>query len=247
MNNKLIPRVTYTNAATYKSIIIAENKRKSGIYRWTNNINNKSYVGSAKYLDDRLNNYYSSTRLKKIVERESSAIYSALLKYNYSSFKLEILEYCEIDVLIIREQFYIDLLKPEYNICKIAGSTLGKKHSEATKVKISISNKGKNHRLFGKHHTYETRKNIGKALKLSNRICIMPKMRFESKKKLSLVSIGVNVKVFDIEDNLIKEFSSINSTAKYYDVGCTTINTAIKKGRPYQNLIFRSEIKDNRI
>jgi len=37
----------------------------------------------------------------------SSAIYSALLKYGYSNFSLDILEYCEIDALIEREQYYI--------------------------------------------------------------------------------------------------------------------------------------------
>lgn len=72
-------------------------------------------------------------------------------------------------------------------------------------------------------------------------------MRLETKLKLSLVSIGVNVKVFDGENNFIKEFSSINSAAKYFDVCNTTINNAIKKGRPYQNFVFKSEIKDNRV
>jgi hypothetical protein len=75
----------------------------------------------------------------------------------------------------------------------------------------------------------------------------MPKMRLETKLKLSLVSIGVIVKVFDKEKNFVKEFPSINRAAKYYDVGSTTINTAIKTGRPYQNLIFKSQIKDNRV
>jgi len=31
--------------------------------------------------------------------------------------------------LIEREQYYIDLLNPEYNILKIAGSRLGVKHT----------------------------------------------------------------------------------------------------------------------
>lgn len=44
-----------------------------------------------------------------------------------------------------REQYYIDLFKPEYNICKIAGSTLGYKHLEATKIKMSISQSGVKH------------------------------------------------------------------------------------------------------
>ena len=57
---------------------------------------------------------------------------------------------CEINILIEREQYYLDLLKPEYNILKIAGSMLGFKHSEATKIKMSINR--------GKKHTYEVRK-----------------------------------------------------------------------------------------
>jgi group I intron endonuclease len=61
-----------------------------------------------------------------------------LVKYGHSTFKLEILEYCEADRLIIleREQYYIDLLKPEYNILKIAGSPLGYKHTEESLAKI---------------------------------------------------------------------------------------------------------------
>jgi hypothetical protein len=37
--------------------------------------------------------------------------------------------------LISREQYYIDLLNPEYNICKVAGSRLGCKHSPETLLK----------------------------------------------------------------------------------------------------------------
>ena len=51
------------------------------------------------------------------------------MKYDYSNFNLEILEYCDNKSLFSREQCYLDLLKPEYNICKMAGSMLGFKHS----------------------------------------------------------------------------------------------------------------------
>jgi group I intron endonuclease len=57
------------------------------------------------------------------------------LKYGYSNFRLEILEYCDPLSAIKREQYYIDLLKPYYNILKIAGSSLGLQHSEETKEK----------------------------------------------------------------------------------------------------------------
>jgi hypothetical protein len=59
-------------------------------------------------------------------------IYRALLKYGYSNFKLDILEICDSTNLIEREQYYLDLLKPEYNILKTAGSLKGFIHNEAT-------------------------------------------------------------------------------------------------------------------
>jgi group I intron endonuclease len=60
----------------------------------------------------------------------------ALLKYGFSNFSLEILEYCNLKDLLIREQYYLDILKPEYNIVKIAGSTLGYKHTEESLKKM---------------------------------------------------------------------------------------------------------------
>lgn len=64
-------------------------------------------------------------------------------KYGYAEFKLEILEYCSIEELIIREQFYFDEFNPEYNILKFAGSPLGYRHSEASKKLIGLASKRK--------------------------------------------------------------------------------------------------------
>lgn len=46
------------------------------------------------------------------------------------------MEYCELDKVIEREQYYLDLLQPEYNILKKAGSLLGFKHSAYTIAKM---------------------------------------------------------------------------------------------------------------
>jgi len=64
-------------------------------------------------------------------------LYKALLRYRYATFRLEILEYCNEEELIEREQFYIDKYKPEYNILKVAGSSYGFRHSEASKELLS--------------------------------------------------------------------------------------------------------------
>jgi group I intron endonuclease len=63
-------------------------------------------------------------------------IYKALLKYGYANFSLEILEYCEPSKCVEREQYYLDLLKPEYNILPTAGSSFGFRHSEESKKKL---------------------------------------------------------------------------------------------------------------
>ena len=78
-------------------------------------------------------------------------IYRALLKYDYSNFSLTILEYCSPDKCLIREKYYLDLYKPEYNISKDPAAPMsGRTHSDETKIIMSDAKKGENHPMFGK-------------------------------------------------------------------------------------------------
>jgi len=63
-------------------------------------------------------------------------ICKALVKYGYSEFSLVIIEYCDPENCVEREQYYIDTVEPEYNILKFAGSNKGFKHSEETLAKL---------------------------------------------------------------------------------------------------------------
>lgn len=100
------PIRTYGNSDRDKLEIYKENKGKSGIYRWVNKESGKSYVGSSTNLSRRLSSYYSFSWL---ILQKGSYICSALLKYGYYNFTLEILEYCEPSKCIGREQYYLDL------------------------------------------------------------------------------------------------------------------------------------------
>ena len=71
-------------------------------------------MGSALDIRTRFLVYFNKTRLVK----SNMSIYKALIKYGYEKFKLEILEYCDKNILINREQYYLDNYKPEYNIKK---------------------------------------------------------------------------------------------------------------------------------
>ena len=127
-SSSFVPLVTYDSAELHEQKIIKENRGKAGIYRWINNINGKSYVGSSRNLTIRFNVYFNKNRLE-VGSGYRMAIYQAISKYGLNNFTLEILGYCCKDVTIEREQFYLDKLQPEYNLLKKAGSIFWFKHS----------------------------------------------------------------------------------------------------------------------
>lgn len=127
----------YENADTQKLSIIADNKGKTGIYQWTHKGSNLKYIGSSVDLGKRLYNYFLLSYL--VNHCKNSYIYNALLKDGHSAFNLTILEYIDISnlsnenskkLILEREQFYLDKIKPKYNILSTAGNSLGYKHSE---------------------------------------------------------------------------------------------------------------------
>lgn len=138
-NFPVLPVKLYKNVDLDKLLIIRENKAKAGVYRLLNLTNGKSYIGSSSNLGRRFTEYLSISYLETQIEKGRSLICTALLKYGYSAFQLEIIEYCAPEKATIREQYFLDLMCPEYNILSKAGSSLGHQHSEETKVKMSLA------------------------------------------------------------------------------------------------------------
>lgn len=87
-NLNLESEKTYLNADTLRLTILSENKNKSGIYRWINLLNGKSYVGSSINLHRIFKDYFSIYFLENEGKKNNSKIYRALLKNGYSNFKL---------------------------------------------------------------------------------------------------------------------------------------------------------------
>lgn len=207
-----VPERYYSNADILKEKILKENKDKSGVYRWTNKINNKSYIGSAKDLRKRFYSYFSAKHL----ERSSMYINRALLKNGYSNFSLEILIYCEPAELLKKENEFFKLLKPYYNILPTAGSPLGTIRSEETKQKISESIKGSKHPNYGKKISLDTKQRISEA----------------RKGQIFGSAIGIPVEVLDLETNEIKIYASGRLAAKDLGIYPTTVFRAIKNSKP---------------
>ena len=140
MNNTL-----YKNLHLAKEELKINIKNKTGIYQLVNLINGKTYVGSSIDLNRRLNEYLNPLYLNRNLEKGNSAIINALLKYGYINFGFRILESIEFEsnlskserknITLTKEQYYIDLIKPDYNINLTAGSNFGRIYSEEVKQK----------------------------------------------------------------------------------------------------------------
>ena len=115
---------------------------KSGIYKITNLINGKIYIGSTCNFKDRKSKHKN--------KRNNSLISRAIFKYCWKNFLFEILEYCDREVLIEREQFYLDLFKPfrennGYNILRDCVDNGWRGHHHTDETKKIMSDKKKNY------------------------------------------------------------------------------------------------------
>lgn len=179
----------------------------------------------------RLYKYFSIKHLAKY----KTPIHNALLKYGFKNFSLEILEYCEKGVdLVKREQYYFDLLKPEYNLLKIAGSPLGFKHSAKTLEFF------RNIRKVSK----DTRNNLslaarGRILTESDKTKISIarkgiKLSDETRARISAATIaliGISVIVKNVKTDTELQYASLTDAAKAIGVSRTAVRKALYTGR----------------
>jgi group I intron endonuclease len=132
---------------------------KTGIYKIINSENDKFYIGSATHFYNRKSDHLRRLRLGI---HKNTHLQNSFNKYGQDKFSFILIEECEKTVLSIREQYYIDTLKPDYNICTKVEGRWGLTHKEESKDKISDSIK-KYHLEIG--HSQETKNKIASTLK----------------------------------------------------------------------------------
>jgi len=112
---------------------------QSGIYKITNIVNGKFYIGSATNLVKRRRSHLSSLKYGRHKNEKLQRSYD---KHGKDSFKFETVLYCNAKNLIMYEQIVIDGFDPVtngYNIKPVAGSTTGYKHSDEAKAKMKAA------------------------------------------------------------------------------------------------------------
>lgn len=115
------------------------------IYQIRNIKNGKVYIGSTM---DYIGRQKRHLRRLSNNNHHSIILQRSWNKHGKDNFIFEVLEVIDDkNVLLEREQYYLDTYdsynpKNGYNICKVAGSSIGFKHTEETKLKMSKSHMG---------------------------------------------------------------------------------------------------------
>jgi group I intron endonuclease len=111
-----------------------------GVYKITNIVNGKVYIGSSADVDKRFSSHLRTLRNST---HRNVFLQRSWWKYGEESFEFTVIEeVLSEDSLLIREQAWIDKLKcyqkeAGYNICAIAGRTTGYKHTEKSRKLLS--------------------------------------------------------------------------------------------------------------
>lgn len=118
----------------------------TGVYQIKNIITGDIYIGSAS----RISKYKSASGFnvrfdKHLRQLRNNTHYNRFLqnsfnKYKEESFIFEVLATCPSEYCIKLEQFFLDVLKPSFNIRTIADSNKGVRFTDEHKEKIRIAN-----------------------------------------------------------------------------------------------------------
>lgn len=213
------------------------------IYGIINLITGHQYVGSAKNFYKRKRSHL--TRLRANIHH-SPYLQNSWNKYGEQNFKFILLEkIVEDNMLLIREQWWINNSHSEYNICKIAGSSIGVKRRQETKDKVRNANLGLKHpdwrnkiksKAQGGENHWTKKKNFSEESKI--------KMSFAQKKLYESGYIHPFAKVvIEVDENniVLNEWSSSIKVGKFYNVSSMTIRNIIagKNSRKLKNKIFK--------
>lgn len=227
-------------------------KTSTGIYRIQ--IDKYEYIGSSA------KNGFEWRWKKHLNELNKGKHHSYKMQKYFNECQIinfSIIELCEPEKCIEREQYYIDTLKPEMNISPTAGSSLGIKRTDETKEKqrqLKLGTKlskesieKRTEKLNKKVYQYDLNgvfikewnsiKEAGETLNISRgniSKCSNEKMKFaggyvwrKELVKISPVKTSQSILQFTLENELIKEWDGISQIEE---------KTNFKRNNIYENL-----------
>jgi len=177
------------------------------LYKITNLINNKVYIGQTINYKDRWGNH--KRQLNRNAHRNEHLQF-AWNKYEQNSFTFEIIDECNsIKESDIRETYYIDYYNARNNKFGYNIRTGGKNynHSEESKQKMSVANRGHKHSEETKRKIsiarvgYKCSKETKNKISKNNGKPMLGKHHtLEARKKISIASKNRNIGILNAKD-----------------------------------------------
>lgn len=175
------------------------------IYKITNLINNKCYIGKTlNTIQERWREHCSDYKKR---DEEKRPLYSAMSKYGIENFKIEEIEQCNEDIVNDREKYWIEYygsFKNGYN-ATIGGD--GRAYIDRELV-IKTYNELQNLKKSAKILNIDTG-HLSKILKENN-------IEVKSSKEVQNEEYGKEIAMIDLKTNvIIKTFISLADAARY--------------------------------
>lgn len=228
--------------------VVVDKIKTPVIYKITNIINNKIYIGGTINFYKRIYSHINRLRRNK---HYNLKLQNSWNKYGESNFKFEILEHTTKSSVLILEQYYIDIYMPYldnvgYNLDKIVRNY----GFDVKKPNVKIPwNKGKKLPPSwnkGKKLSDEHKKKLSESAKIRKRAPLSE----ETKLKISLKqkgNLGNNygkptnrkkVYQFDLQGNFIKEYDFLFQVSEYNFNPQKVSLVALGKAKTHKNYIW---------
>ena len=207
----------------------------AGIYKITNIINDKFYIGSTVDFRQRKAEHKCDLNLGN----HNQIMNNAYKKYGKDVWTFEIIEVIKnLDSILDREQWYLDNWKPHYNVSKKAMSIFLGKTAEEIKeirIKMALKHRGEGNPMWNKPR-----------LDLAEYNRTIKKGRKVSRKELNRINEARRRKVIqkDLNGNIIAEFKSITYASKVLKLGHSTISRLCKEEKIKDGYILSYLIKE---
>ena len=197
------------------------------VYKITNTINGKSYVGQTK---QKLSRRIAQHKVA------NSAIGNAIRKYGIENFIIEVIEECAtLEQLNKREKFWIAFFNCKapngYNRNDGGEGSPGRFCSDETRVKKSLSVTGKKNPFFGRHHTTSS-KNKMSTSHIGNKSWLGLHHTAEENFKISISKRGTTP-YKNLRKEMDKRNFSYNSLAKLFSFCHQTVSDKMSGKRNF--------------
>lgn len=136
------------------------------VYKITNKINNKIYIGKSKNPNKRFQIHISIAKRQYKKFNQFQAIHGAISKYGSENFILDIIEECASEKdAFLKEELWINKLssrdrKLGYNLTKGGSGAVGRIMTQKQKDKLSKDRMAEGNPMFGKTISDDTRKKL---------------------------------------------------------------------------------------